>query len=291
LSNQGCTILPNPNDPIIQDAFRSDVINSFERHSRQGFIDEDAFLRSVECLRKAGVQRILLKTGACSAIELACALKWSSKAKADVLTIDGFGGSAVANRRQLKGEFGIPVFHLQSMAYKFAEKLAANGDWVPDIALAGEFSSEDHIFKVLALGAPHFRCVCMGEAMMIPGFVGDNIEGVLRNTRQTKWTELPNTISIFGDKPEHIFVTYETLAKRLGRDKADKLPLSAVAMHTYIDKLRMGLIRLMAGTRNFRLATMKRSDLIALTEEAAKISGIPYVMDAGMNEAEEILKS
>ena len=45
----------------------------------------------------------------------------------------------------------------------------------------------------------------------------------------------------------------------------------------------------MAGTRNFRLSTISRDDLMALTEEAAKISGIPYVMDAYREEAERII--
>jgi glutamate synthase domain-containing protein 2 len=44
--------------------------------------------------------------------------------------------------------------------------------------MGGGFSTEDHIFKVLAMGAPYFKAVCMGRAMMIPGFVGNNIEGV-----------------------------------------------------------------------------------------------------------------
>lgn len=47
----------------------------------------------------------------------------------------------------------------------------------------------------------------------------------------------------------------------------------------------------MAGSRNFSVSTISRSDLMALTEEAAKISGIPYVMDAYREEAEEIMNS
>ena len=46
----------------------------------------------------------------------------------------------------------------------------------------------------------------------------------------------------------------------------------------------------MAGSRNFRISTISRKDLMALTEEAAKISGIPYVMDAYKEEAEKILE-
>ena len=45
----------------------------------------------------------------------------------------------------------------------------------------------------------------------------------------------------------------------------------------------------MAGSRNFRLNTISRDDLMCLTEEAAKVSGIPYVMDAYRKEAEAIL--
>ena len=41
--------------------------------------------------------------------------------------------------------------------------------------------------------------------------------------------------------------------------------------------------------RSFRLDTVKRADVVALTEECAKASGIPYVMDAGMEEAMAIL--
>lgn len=36
----------------------------------------------------------------------------------------------------------------------------------------------------------------------------------------------------------------------------------------------------MAGTRDFQVSTISCKNLIALTEETAKVSGIPYVMDA-----------
>jgi hypothetical protein len=45
----------------------------------------------------------------------------------------------------------------------------------------------------------------------------------------------------------------------------------------------------MAGTRNFNLSLVGRKDIMALTEEAAKVSGISYVMDAYRKEAERIL--
>ena len=67
------------------------------------------------------------------------------------------------------------------------------------------------------------------------------------------------------------------------------IPLGAVGIYSFVQKLRVGLQQLMAGSRNFRLGAISRNDLMALTEDAAKVSGIPYVMDAYRKEAEAIL--
>jgi len=45
----------------------------------------------------------------------------------------------------------------------------------------------------------------------------------------------------------------------------------------------------MAGSRNFSPSAITRKDLMSLTEDAAEVSGIPYVMDAFRKEAEKIL--
>jgi hypothetical protein len=46
----------------------------------------------------------------------------------------------------------------------------------------------------------------------------------------------------------------------------------------------------MAGSRNMKLATIDRNDLVALTPEAAQVSGITYVMDAFREQALEIIR-
>jgi hypothetical protein len=45
----------------------------------------------------------------------------------------------------------------------------------------------------------------------------------------------------------------------------------------------------MAGSRCFNLSVISRQDLMALTKDAAQVTGIPYVMDAYRQEAEDIL--
>jgi len=186
-------------------------------------------------------------------------------------------------------EWGIPTFYLQCMAFEAAQKLATRGEWVPNLAMAGGFSTEDHIFKVLAMGAPYFNAVCMGRALMIPGFVGDNIQTTLSGGEKVNWEKLPSTVSKYGETAEQIFVTWAELQSRYG-DKMKDIPYGAVAFYTFADKLRTGLTQLMAGARSFRLDTVKREDVIALTEDAARISGIKYVMDAQREEAMQILE-
>jgi glutamate synthase domain-containing protein 2 len=156
--------------------------------------------------------------------------------------------------------------------------------------MAGGFSTEDHIFKVIAMGAPYFKAVCLGRALMVPGFVGDNIADVLAKKNGRNWDALPNTVSQYGAIPEQIFAGWSALQERFGKD-VSRIPLGAVAISTFVDKLRTGLTQFMAGARSFRLDSVNRNDIIALTEDAEKVSGISYIMDAFQEDAEKILDS
>jgi len=214
--------------------------------------------------------------------ELAMAIRYCSQAKIDLLTIDGAPGGTGMSPWRMMEEWGIPTFYLEALTYQFCERLAKKGMRVPDIAIAGGFSTEDHVFKAMAMGAPYVKAVCMGRALMIPGMVGKNIGEWIKND------ELPKTVSDFGKTEKEIFVCYEELADKYGKSMKD-IPLGAIGVYTFTQKIKVGLQQLMAGSRNFRIDTISRKDLMALTEEAAKVSGIPYVMDAYRQEAEAVL--
>jgi hypothetical protein len=83
-------------------------------------------------------------------------------------------------------------------------------------------------------------------------------------------------------------VTFDTLKEKYGKE-IENIPLGAIGVYTFCQKVKIGLQQLMAGSRNFKLSTVSRNDVMALTEEAARISGIPYIMDAYREEAEKIL--
>jgi hypothetical protein len=126
------------------------------------------------------------------------------------------------------------------------------------------------------------KAVCMGRALMIPGMVGKNIGEWIKNK------DLPKTVSKFGTTLEEIFVSYEDLKKKYEKE-INNIPTGALGLYTYSQKFKTGLQQLMAGSRNFTLANISRNDIMALTEEAAKISGISYVMEAYLKEAKKIL--
>lgn len=283
LQKRGYIVTPDPSCAVNQKAFKSGAIKEFERHSRLGFISEESFYAEVERLRKLGFKRITLKTGAYGLRELAMAVKWSSKAKIDLLTIDGAPGGTGMSPWRMMEEWGMPALHLHSAAYEFAAMLDKKGERVPDMAFAGGLSSEDGIFKALALGAPYVKAVCMGRALMIPGMVGKNIEQWMKEDK------LPKTVGEFGSTKEEIFVCYEQVKEIVGEKEIDNIPLGAIGIFSYADKLRVGLQQLMAGARCFNVPSITRRELMSLTRECADISGIPYLMDAYRDEAMDIL--
>jgi hypothetical protein len=106
------------------------------------------------------------------------------------------------------------------MAVELSDRLAKSGRRVPDLAFAGGFSAEDHVFKALALGAPYCKAVCMGRALMIPGMVGKNTERWLRDEDGG----LPSTVTKYGFTKEEIFMNYEVLKEKYGSEVED-IPL------------------------------------------------------------------
>jgi len=282
LQKRGYIVTPDPSLEANQKAFQDGAIKEFERHSRLGFVSEESFLAEVKRLRDLGFKRVTLKTGAYSMRELAMAIKYSSLAKIDLLTIDGAPGGTGMSPWRMMQEWGIPTFYLEALTYEFCQKLSEKGMRVPDIAIAGGFSSEDHIFKVIAMGAPFVKAVCMGRALMIPGMVGKNISQWLENSN------LPATVAAYGNTEKEIFVYYEELLEKYGKDMKD-IPLGAVGVYSFAQKIKVGLQQLMAGSRNFTISSISRGDLMSLTKEAAQVSGIPYIMEAYRQEAEAIL--
>ncbi|MEQ8160923.1 MAG: glutamate synthase-related protein, partial [Smithellaceae bacterium] len=283
LQDRGYIVLPNPHDPDVIKAFERGSFKEFERHSRVGMVTEESFAATIKGLRKAGAKYIFLKTGAYRAADLARAIAFASKYKLDLLTVDSAGGGTGMSPWRMMNEWGVPPVELHTLVYQFAKKLADQNKYLPAIAVNGGFSFEDQIFKALAMGAPYVKMVGMARAPIAAAMVGKTI-GQTIDAHQ-----VPVYIERFGNSKDEIFVTAGTLRKELGDKEFEKLPTGAIGLYTYYERLAQGLRQLMAGSRKFSLDYMSRNDLAALTPDAARISGINYIMDVDKEEAAKIL--
>jgi len=280
LKKRGYIVLPDPTKEANQLTFKAGGFKAFERHSRLGMVEEESFHNSVNHLRSVGAKYVTLKTGAYRPADLARAIKYSSDAKIDLLTIDGAGGGTGMSPWRMMNEWGIPTVQLECLSYQMCQRLAAKGAYIPPVAVAGGLSLEDHIFKALALGAPHVKAICLGRAIFTASMVGKTHGKIVRE-KMLEGEKIE-------DKYMGLFAVSAQLMEKYGKDFG-KLPAGAIGMYSYIDRLKQGLQQFMAGARKFALRYIDRNDLMALTKEAAEVSGISHVMDADAEEVDRIL--
>ena len=280
LKRRGYIVIPDPENPYVLEAYNVGGITEFERHSRLGMVDEESFLKEVARLKAIGARYVTLKTGAYRPVDLARAVKFASEARIDLLTVDGAGGGTGMSPWRMMNEWGIPTVYLESLLYKFLKRLDEKGEFIPSCAIAGGIALEDQIFKALALGAPYVQAVCIGRATLTAAMVG--------KTHGELMKEAYSSPKEYQDMLLRTFVGAEQLKEKYESDFG-KISPAAIGIYTYYDRLAAGLRQLMAGERKFALNYIDRNDIMALTQEAAAVSGIPFVMEADMEEVEKIL--
>ncbi len=133
----------------------------------------------------------------------------------------------------------------------------------------------------------------MGRGIMIPGFLGANIEGALHPERRVavngNWETLPKSVSSLGESPEEIFAVYFDVQKKVGKEEMKNIPYGAIAMCTMADKLGCGIQQLLAGARKFKVTQLSREDIYSANRETARETGITHITDANNDVAKAIL--
>jgi glutamate synthase domain-containing protein 2 len=282
LKERGYVVLPDPNDPSIIEAFNKHVFLEFERHSRLGMVEIESFIKRVEELRSAGAKYVFLKTGAYRPADLALAVRCASEAKIDLLTVDAAGGGTGMSPWRMMNEWGVPPVELWSLLYRYMAKIAEKGKHTPPAAIASGITMEDQMFKGLALGAPYFKMIGMARAPLAAAMVGKNIGLCIEKD------DLPVYVSRFGRRKDEIFEASPELQQKYG-ERFQQMPTGAIGLYSYIKRLKQGLRQIMCGSRKFSLDFVSRNDIASLTTEASNISGIPYIMDCDLEEAEKLL--
>jgi glutamate synthase domain-containing protein 2 len=288
LKKRGYIVIPDPEDPTVQEAFKEGVFKSFERHSRVGIPTERGFLEDIEWLRKQGAKHVILKTGAYRPSAVAFTMKLASEAKIEAVTFDGAGGGTGMSPVPMMDEMSTPTVYLEAQVLKCCEILKKKGRFVPDILMAGGFIKESQMFKSIAMSnfgkGPYVKGVLMARSPLLSVMKSSYFAELAKNGK------LPKTFADrYGETPEKFFVTAPKLKEKFGA-RFKEIPWEAIGLYTYLsERVKVGLMQLLAGARKWKLDLIDRNDLVSLTERASKVTGIPLVEEAEAGAIERIL--
>ncbi len=288
LKAKGYVVIPNPDDPDVQAAFKVGTFKTFERHSRVGMPELEGFIEDVANLRKKGAKRVTIKTGAYRPSDVAWTMKAASEAKVDYITFDGAGGGTGMSPVPMMNEMSTPTVYLEAQILKCCQILKKKGKYVPDIAMAGGFMNETQIYKTIALSNfgvdPYVKGVVMARSPLTSVMKCSYFEELGKEGRIPKaFTDK------YGSSPEQYYNALTELKEAYGSEVA-KMPLPGVGLYTYFaDRIGVGLKQLLAGSRRFKLNLIDRSCLAALTDRANKVTGIPLLENLDAEEMESIL--
>lgn len=278
LKKRGYIVLPDPEDPAVQKAFKDGSFKTFERHSRVGFPEFKGFVEDIEWLRDQGAKKVFLKTGAYRPAATAFALKCASESKIDLLTFDGAGGGTGMSPVPMMNDCSTPTVYLQAQVMSCVKLMKENGMYVPDIAFAGGFVNETQIYKSMAMSdlgnGPMVKAIAMARAPITAVMKAEYFQEL------SKKNDLPASFSkAYTSDPNKFMIAYSELEEKFGSD-VKNIPIGAIGLYTYWhDRIGVGLQQLMAGARKFRLDCISRGDIASITERAAKVTGIPMVSE------------
>ena len=271
LKQMGYEIHPDPEDPKVRKTCEDGTAEPFYKIGKLPEWNEDSLKKRVSDLRSLGAKFVALKTGPFRTADTARFMAMASASGVDLVTIDTAGGGTGNSPIRMMNEWGYPAVYMQSNLNRICEKMKERHLPLPAIAIAGGFAFEDQIFKGLALGAPHTGIIGIGRAAMAAAMVGETAGLQLQGKTADEIGELAVLKGRFGDA-------------------ADAIPSGALGVYNFIQKTNTGLRQLMALCRTYTLNQISNKDLLALTQEAARITGLPMATDQDWEEVDEILE-
>jgi glutamate synthase domain-containing protein 2 len=231
---------------------------------------------------------VILKTGAYRPSAVAFTMKLASEAKIEAVTFDGAGGGTGMSPVPMMDEMSTPTVYLEAQVLKCCELLRKKGRFVPDVLMAGGFIKESQMFKAIAMSnfgnGPYVKGVLMGRSPLLAVMKSSYFAQLANEGR------LPRDFAErYGSTPEKFFITAPELKKEIG-ERFKEVPWEAIGLYTYLtERVKVGLMQLMAGARKWKLDLLNRNDLVSLTERATKVTGIPLVEDTEHGAIERIL--
>lgn len=263
LKQKGYFVHPDPEDERIAEAYAKHHSFHFYEYGRLPFWTEEKLEETIRQYRELGAEHILIKMAGYDEEDIVRTLEIGSANEVSLITFDGAGGGTGHSPCKMMNEWGMPVIELEQVLWKHLKKLDERNCYLPKIALAGGFTTEDRVFKALALGENYVNLIAIGRGAMAAAMSAKNLGELIKN--QT----VPEKYRQFGTSVEEIFFDAPMLMDKYGKD----ISTGAIGVYSYLDRINTGLKQLMTLNRKFSLSCLNRSDLIPLTPEARRILG------------------
>ncbi|MDH6603328.1 hypothetical protein OKW23_000457 [Bacilli bacterium PM5-9] len=257
----GGYIYPDPLNEKVIEAMKANEEPNFYFCGEFPMWDEAFFEKRISDLRAKGIKNIYFKMAGYDIKDIERVLRIAAVNEIDLVTFDGAGGGSGYSPCKMMNEWGLPSIDLQKVVCQVSRKLEAEGLNVVDIAITGGFSSEDQVFKALALGAPYVKAVGLCRASMAAANSAKNIGELIKQNK------VPQYLKQYGGSVEEIFADLPDLRLLYGK-KADKFPTGAIGVYSYLNKINFGVQHFAALNRKFNINLVDNSDVISLTNKA-----------------------
>ncbi|MDO4834731.1 MAG: glutamate synthase-related protein [Bacillota bacterium] len=261
----GLDVYPDPEDERIAELYSSGKGSHFFSFNELPMWTEEKLEKKIGDLRNMGAKNIYFKMAGYDREDIETVLRFASKFKVDMVTIDGAGGGSGYSPCKMMNEWGLPAICIEPVIESVVNSLRSADEYVPFISLTGGFASEDQLFKALALGNGAVNCIGVCRAAMAAAMQGKQIGD------RIKANEIPTEYKKYGDTVDSIFAEMNEVKGLYGSDK--EISTGAVGVYSYLNKLAFGLQHLAALNRKFNIRLLNKDDLIPMTEKAVELIG------------------
>lgn len=260
----GALVFPDPMAPEIIRKFEEGTCPNFYSYGRLPLWDEDYLIPRIQELREMGIKNFYLKMAGYQIKDIERVIMIGSKAEVDMITFDGAGGGSGYSPSKMMNEWSLPTILMEDAVCTIVERLKVEGRYIPAITITGGFSSEDQVFKSLALGNGNVTAIGLCRAAMTAAMTGKRIGNMVKEGN------IPKHIKKYGDTVEEIYGDLADLRAIYGKE-ANDFSLGAVGVFSYLNKIAFGLKHFAALNRKFDSSYLDRTDLIPLTRDAKNL--------------------
>jgi len=261
---QGYLVHPDPSDAAVQEAYAKKACPAFHSYGRLPIWSDEYLLERIDQLRDMGMTNVYFKMAGFDPEDLEHSLRLASKAQVDMITFDGAGGGSGYSPCKMMNEWCLPTVVMESILYNILQKLKTEGLTLPHINICGGFSTEDQIYKALALGAPYISTIGVCRASMAAAMSAKKVGDLLKEGK------VPPALAAFGSTKEELFSDLPELRGLYG-SAADQFSTGAIGVYSYLNRLAFGLRHFAALNRKFDVACIERRDIFPLTRDAKEL--------------------